>query len=115
MLHSLLRFLKNPDDSFMEQVLREATEKDALLDLLLVNRDDLVSEAEIGSCLSHGDQEEIEFKISVNRRKSAGKTSALDMKRARFRHLRQLVRSPGNVFLQMLESISSGHFINITS
>lgn len=45
----------------MEQVLREATEKDAMLDLLLVNRVGLVSEVEIGSCLGHNEQEEIEF------------------------------------------------------
>ncbi|RMC04964.1 hypothetical protein DUI87_18144 [Hirundo rustica rustica] len=89
---SRLRFLKNLDDSFMEQVLREGTEKDALLDLLLVNREDLVSEAEIGGCLGHNDQEEIEFNISVNRRKNPGKTSALDMRRADFKLLRQLER-----------------------
>ncbi|KAJ7408303.1 hypothetical protein BTVI_60226 [Pitangus sulphuratus] len=35
------RFLKKLDDDFMEQVLRESTQKDALLDLLLVNRVDL--------------------------------------------------------------------------
>ncbi|KAJ7417645.1 hypothetical protein BTVI_31938 [Pitangus sulphuratus] len=35
------RFLKNLDDNFMEQVPREPTQKDALLDLLLVNRVDL--------------------------------------------------------------------------
>lgn len=31
------RLLKHMDDNFMEQVLREPTRKDALLDLLLVN------------------------------------------------------------------------------
>lgn len=57
----------------MEQVLRQANEKDALLDLLLVNREGLVSKVEIGSCLGHSDQEEIKFKISVNRRKVLAK------------------------------------------
>lgn len=35
-------FLKHLDDNFMVQVLRELTSKDALLDLLLVNREDVV-------------------------------------------------------------------------
>lgn len=50
---------KNLDDNFMEQVLREAIEKDALLDLLLVNRVDFESGVETGSCLGHSDQEEL--------------------------------------------------------
>ncbi|KAJ7407901.1 hypothetical protein WISP_123994 [Willisornis vidua] len=39
---------KNLEDKFMEQVLRELTRKDALLDPLLVNRMDLMSQVEIG-------------------------------------------------------------------
>lgn len=35
-------FLKHLDDNFMVQVLRELTWKDAFLDSLLVNREDLV-------------------------------------------------------------------------
>ncbi|KAJ7413473.1 cytosolic phospholipase A2 beta-like isoform X4 [Willisornis vidua] len=84
------RFLKNLVDKFMEQVLRETTRKDAL-DLLLVNRADLVSEVEIGGCLGQSDHEVIEFKISVGRRKSASKISTLDMRRADFRQLWELV------------------------
>ncbi|KAJ7411667.1 hypothetical protein BTVI_48805 [Pitangus sulphuratus] len=84
------RFLKNLDDSFMEQVLRKPTWKDSLLDLLDVNRVDLVSEVVIGGCLRHSDHEATEFKISVNRSKSASKTSALDMRRADFRLLGEL-------------------------
>lgn len=33
------RFLKDLDDNFMEEHIREPTQKDALLDLLLVNRE----------------------------------------------------------------------------
>ncbi|KAJ7399564.1 hypothetical protein BTVI_113959 [Pitangus sulphuratus] len=84
------KFLKNLDDNFMERVLRELTWKDALLDLRLVNRVDLVSEAEIGGHLGHSDHEVIEFKISVERRKNINKTSAQDMRRADFRLLREL-------------------------
>lgn len=49
----------------MVQTLGEPTQKDALLGLLLINREDLVTEVEIGSCLGHSDHEAIEFKTSV--------------------------------------------------
>ncbi|KAJ7409195.1 hypothetical protein WISP_116171 [Willisornis vidua] len=87
------RFLKNLDDSFMEQVLRELTQKDLLV-LLLVNKVDLVSEVDIGDHLGHRDHEGIKFKISVDRRKSDTKTPTLDMRRADFRLLREDKSSP---------------------
>ncbi|KAJ7417076.1 hypothetical protein WISP_66899 [Willisornis vidua] len=71
-----IRFLKNLDDSFMEQMLRDPTQKDAILGLLLVSRVDLMSKAEIGVHLGHSNHEVIEFKISVDKRKSTSKTSA---------------------------------------
>ncbi|KAJ7395040.1 adaptin ear-binding coat-associated protein 1 [Pitangus sulphuratus] len=85
------RFLKDMDDNFMKQVLRDPTWKGALLDLLLVNRVDLLRKVEIGGHLGHSDHKVIEFKISVDRRKSASKTSTLDMRRAAFRLLRELL------------------------
>ncbi|KAJ7401350.1 hypothetical protein BTVI_96981 [Pitangus sulphuratus] len=39
----------------------------------------------IGGCLRQSDHKTIRFKISVDRRKSASKISALDMRRADFR------------------------------
>ncbi|KAJ7408421.1 hypothetical protein BTVI_59623 [Pitangus sulphuratus] len=75
----------------MEEVLKKPTQKDTLLDLLLVNRADLVREAETGGHLGHSDYKAIKFKISVDRRKSASKTSTLDMKRADFRLLWELL------------------------
>ncbi|KAJ7406063.1 hypothetical protein WISP_136041 [Willisornis vidua] len=51
---------------------------------------DLVSKVEMGGHLGQSDHEVIEFKISVERRKSASKTSTLDMRRADFRLLREL-------------------------
>lgn len=85
------RFLKILDDSFMEQVLRELAARGSLLDLLLVNRVDLMSKVKIGGCLGRIDNKVIKFKISVDRKKGASKTPALDMKRADFRLLRELV------------------------
>ncbi|GAB0207904.1 mitochondrial enolase superfamily member 1 [Grus japonensis] len=85
------RFLKHLDDSFLVQLLKEPTRKGALLDLLLVNREGLVGEVAIGGRLGHSDHEVVEFKIFGDRRKTATKTSTLDMGRADFRLLRELV------------------------
>ncbi|KAJ7403393.1 hypothetical protein BTVI_77325 [Pitangus sulphuratus] len=85
------RFLKNLDDSFMEKVLRKLTLKNALLDLLMVNRADLVSEVEISGCLGHSEHKVMELKVSVDRRKSTNKTSTQDMRIADFRLLRDLL------------------------
>ncbi|XP_027523118.1 nipped-B-like protein [Corapipo altera] len=98
-LELLMYFTKHSDEEvqtkaiigLVNKVLRESTWKDALLDLLLVNRVDLVSKVGIGGRLDHSDHEGIEFKISVDRRKSANKTSTLAMRRANFRLLRELV------------------------
>ncbi|GAB0190604.1 hypothetical protein GRJ2_001525700 [Grus japonensis] len=85
-------FLKHLDDNFLVQVLKEPMRKGALLDLLLVNREGLVGEVAIGGCLGHSDHEVVEFKIFGDRRKTATKTSTLNMGRADFRLLRELVR-----------------------
>ncbi|KAJ7410319.1 hypothetical protein WISP_109169 [Willisornis vidua] len=58
-------------------VLRELTHKDTLL---LVNRVDLVSEVEFGGCLGQSDDKMIEFKVSVDRKKSVSKASTLDIR-----------------------------------
>lgn len=62
----------------MAQVLREPTQKDVLLDLLPVNREDFVIARHFG----HSDLEEGELKIRVDRRKSASKTTTPDMRRS---------------------------------
>lgn len=85
------RFLKILDDNFIEQVIKELAWKGAFLDLLLLNRVGLLSKVEIGSHHGHSDPEEIQFKIPVDRRKSACKTSALNMRKADFRLLKKLV------------------------
>lgn len=57
----------------MEQVLREPTQKDGLLDLLFVTREHLTSKVEFGGPLGHRDHEVTKLKIPVYRRKSAAK------------------------------------------
>lgn len=81
----------------MVQVLGEPTKRDALLDLLLVSREGLVSGVS-GHLGQSGHA--VEFKISVDSRKSANKTSTLDVKRAYFKILREVVGEVplGNAF-----------------
>lgn len=55
------RFIEHLDDHFMIQVLRELARKDALLDLLLANREGFVSKVEVGRHLHHSDCKAIKF------------------------------------------------------
>ena len=79
------------EDNFFVQVLRELTRKGALLDLLFVNRKGLVGKVVIGGCLGHSDHDVVEFQIVGDRRKTSSKTSTLDMGRADFGLLKELV------------------------
>jgi len=47
-------------DNFLSQVLSEPARKDALLDLLFVNREGLVGDVMVGGCLGHSDREIVE-------------------------------------------------------
>ncbi|KAJ7415509.1 hypothetical protein BTVI_37854 [Pitangus sulphuratus] len=80
-LSSLLNLKVVDDNSQLQAVQyfisgpKGADSKNAFLDLLLVNRVDLVSKVQIGGHLGHSDYETIEFKISVDSRKNTNKTS----------------------------------------
>lgn len=65
--------------------------KAALLNLLFVNREGFVAEVAIGGCLGHSGNDAVKFKIFKNTRKTACKILTLDMGRANFRLLRDLV------------------------
>ena len=86
------KFLNHIEDNFLVQVLREPTRKGSLLDLLFVNKEGLMGEVVIGGCLDHSDHEIVEFQIIGDRRKTASKTSTLDMGRADFGLLKELLR-----------------------
>ncbi|RMC15443.1 hypothetical protein DUI87_07634 [Hirundo rustica rustica] len=75
---------------------------------------DLMSEVEIGSRLGHSDHKAIKFKISVDRRKSASKTSTLYRKREHFSLLRELI--PTNLWglMVFIQEFSKSWLITIT-
>jgi len=53
------RFLKHLSDNFVVQVLRDLMRKVALLGLLLLNREGLMREMEIGDCPGHSNDNQI--------------------------------------------------------
>lgn len=61
--------------------MRKSIRKGALIDLLLVNRESLLSEVEIGGLFGNSDYEILKYKISGDRRKTATKISTLDLKK----------------------------------
>lgn len=79
------RFLKGLDGNFLVQVLRELSRKGALLDLLLVNSKSLMSETATCAYLGHSNHEAAEMKIFGDRKKTASRTSTLDIQRADFK------------------------------
>lgn len=79
----------------MESVLRELTQKDALLDLF-VNREDLMRKVEFGGHLGQSNCES----PSLKSKEKYSKTSALDKRKRNSRLLRELVSKI--IFLHML-------------
>lgn len=46
-------------DSFLKQLIRTPTREENILDLLLTNRDDIISNIEVGDSLGNSDHKEI--------------------------------------------------------
>lgn len=59
--------------------------------MLLVNGEGLVGEVTIGGCCGHSDHEVFQFNIFSDTRKPTSKILILDMERADFKLLRELV------------------------
>ena len=70
--------------------LSEPTRKDALLDLLLVSREELVGNVMVGVCLDHSNHRMVKFKIFSVIRKKDSRLAMLDFRRANFKLFREL-------------------------
>ncbi|GAB0186650.1 hypothetical protein GRJ2_001130300 [Grus japonensis] len=57
------RFLKCVDDDFLLQVIEELMRRDAMLDLVLTNKEGLVGDVKLKGSLGCSDHEMVEFKI----------------------------------------------------
>ncbi|KAK4831196.1 hypothetical protein QYF61_015928 [Mycteria americana] len=85
------RFLERVADNFLTQLVREPTREGALLDLLFMNREGLVSHVMVGGCLGQSDHEMIEFLIRGEASRGVSRTATLDFWRADFSLFRRLV------------------------
>jgi len=72
------RFLECVGDNFLTQMVREPTRGSKLLDLLLVNREGLVRDVNVGGCLGQSDHEMIDFSILVKVQRGVSRTATLN-------------------------------------
>ena len=79
------------EDNFPTQLVSEPTREGALLDLLLVNREELLGEVKVGGCLGCSDCEMIELSILGETKRGVSKTATLDFRRANFDLFKRLV------------------------
>ncbi|PKU31506.1 rna-directed dna polymerase from mobile element jockey-like [Limosa lapponica baueri] len=84
------RFLQCIDDNFLTQMLEEPTRRDALLDLVLTNKEGLVEDVKVGGSLGCSDHEKMEFRIVGTMHKTS-RTETLDFRRANFDLFKKLL------------------------
>ena len=84
------KFLKLVRGNFLSQVLSEPARKDALLDLLITNREALVGDVMVGGCLGHSDHEMVELKLCSVKRKKDSRFATLAFRRANIKLFREL-------------------------
>ncbi|XP_068531176.1 uncharacterized protein [Anas acuta] len=78
-------FLQSVEDNFLMQVVEEPTRQRVLLDLVLSNRDGLVSDVKVGGSLGCSDHEMVEFQIELGKgSKAKSRIATLDFRRANF-------------------------------
>ena len=78
------RFLEGMEDNFLLQLVREPTSGGFPLDLLFTNREDLVGDVEVRSCLGQPDHKIVEFLILGGTRRVGSKTATLDFQSTDF-------------------------------
>ena len=61
--HKLDDFIDIIEDNFLKQIVSESTREDSILDLIIRNKENLVSNMEIDGKLGSSDQQEMRFKI----------------------------------------------------
>ena len=79
------------EENFLTQLVSEPTRGGALLDLLLVNREELVGEVKVGGHLGCSDHEMIKFSILRETKRGVSKTATLDFWRANFDLFKRLI------------------------
>jgi len=94
-------FLQRIHDNFLMQVVEEPTSKEALLDLVLTNKEGLVEDVKGGGRLGCSDHEKVEFRILCGGRRAISRIKTLDFKRANFGPFKDLLG--GILWVRVLE------------
>jgi len=85
------RFLQNIDDNFLMQVVEEPTRKDALLDLVLRNKEGPVEDVKVRGRLGCSDHEMVEFMILHGGSRAISRIKTLDLRMANFDLFKELL------------------------
>ncbi|GAB0179892.1 hypothetical protein GRJ2_000454500 [Grus japonensis] len=85
------KFLECVDDNFLLQVTEEPTRRDAMLDLILTNKEGLVGDVKLKGSLGCSDRKMVEFGILRAARRAHSKLTALAFRRADFGLFRDLL------------------------
>ncbi|GAB0188096.1 hypothetical protein GRJ2_001274900 [Grus japonensis] len=85
------RFLECIDGNFLLQVIEKPTRRGAMLDLVLINKEELVGNVKLKGSLGCGDDEMVEFKILRAARRAHSKLTTLDFRRTDFGLFRDLL------------------------
>ena len=82
-------FVSVLQDSFLKQLISEPTREENILDLLLTNRDDIVSDIVIGDALGNSDHKEVRYIIKWEEKCTLNNTLIPDFRCADFQGLRR--------------------------
>ncbi|XP_065438446.1 uncharacterized protein LOC135981058 [Chrysemys picta bellii] len=85
------KFLDCIGDNFLFQKVEKATRGEAVLDLILTNREELVENVKVEGSLGESDHEIIEFAILTKGRRENSKIETMDFRKADFGKLRELI------------------------
>ncbi|PKU41434.1 adaptin ear-binding coat-associated protein 1 [Limosa lapponica baueri] len=78
------RFFQCIDDNFLTQLVEEPTRREALMDVVLANKEGLVEDSKVEGNLGCSDRGKIEFRIVGSMHKTISRTETLVFKRANF-------------------------------
>uniref|UniRef100_A0A803JG40 Reverse transcriptase domain-containing protein n=1 Tax=Xenopus tropicalis TaxID=8364 RepID=A0A803JG40_XENTR len=82
------RFVNMLNDNFLFQAVQEPTRNDAILDLVISNNNELISNICVGEHLGNSDHNMVSFEIMLQRQRYKGVTKTLNFRRADFASIR---------------------------
>jgi len=94
------RFLERIENNFLSQVIDSSTRGDAILDLMVTNASELISDVKIGGSLGCSDDALVEFTVLRDMGKARSIVRTLNFRKANFQLFKELVsRTPWQMVL----------------